>query len=187
MPDADDGASRETLQRGREAGEVAPKPMGWATGLAMLAAVILGVAGYIGLCTALGVASVWAGFAFALYWGGMLRGDMAAMPTALTGVLLGIAMAAGLHLLPLLLGTAGLALALGLILVAVYLMLMGRATFFVHNGTMLFLTIGTIPAVAAGGDFLGMGASVLIVVAIFITLASIGRAIAARKARPVAG
>ncbi|SFR89628.1 hypothetical protein [Sphingomonas jatrophae] len=167
--------------------QAAAPGMSWLTGLVVLVGVIVGIAVYIGASHALGIVPIWAGFAFALYWGGMLHGDMAAMPSALAGAFLGIAIGAALHFLPILYGTAGLAVALAIVLVAVYLLLMRWATFVIHNGTMLFLTITTIPAVAAGGDFLGMMGSAALAAALFAIMGLVSRALASRKKAAAGG
>ncbi len=180
MPDLSLAGSSGGAQTASHAGRGS---MGWMTGLIVLFAVIVGIAVYIGASSALGIVSIWAGFAFALYWGGILHGDLPEMPSALAGSLLGIAIAAALHFLPILYGGAGLAIALAIVVAAVYLLLMGRASFVIHNGTMLFLTIGTIPAVAESGDFPGMAASAILAAALFAGLGLTTRALAIRRKR----
>jgi hypothetical protein len=55
-----------------------------------------------------------------------------------------------------------MALALGLVLAAIYALIMGWVPLLVNNATMLFLTIGTIPALQQMATIAEMALSVLL-------------------------
>lgn len=155
-------------------------------GLVVVICIIIGVAAYLGLGTALGIVPLYAGFLFSLYFGGMKGSDPHELPAALIGSLGGLLTAALLHLLPDQMGTAGLVIALGLILAAIYALVMQWVTILVNNAFMLMLTIGTIPSVQATGDFIGMAFSVLLAAAMMGLLLLVGGIIATR-AKKTAG
>ena len=149
-------------------------------GLVVLICIIIGVGAYLGLGAALGIVPLYAGFAFSLYFGGMKGSDPRELPAALVGALGGVLVAALLHLLPEQMGTAGLVIALTLILAAIYALVMGWATILVNNGFMLLLTIGTIPPVQAQADFIGMAFSILLAAAMMGLLLLVGGLMATR-------
>lgn len=150
-------------------------------GLVVLAGSAIGVAVYIGIATALGIAPLYAGFLFAFYFGGIQRGAPRAYPAALIGMLGGLLTAALLHILPGLFGTAGLVVPLLAIVLAVYALLLGWAPTLVNNGFMLMLTIGTIPAVQREAAFAGMACAILLVAAMMGALLLAGGMLARRR------
>lgn len=155
-------------------------------GLIILVCIVIGVGAYIGLGMTLGIAPLYAGFAFSLYFGGMKGSDPRELPAAVIGSLGGLLTAALLHLLPQQFGTAGLVVVLALILAAIYALVMQWATILVNNAFMLLLTIGTIPPVQAAGDFTGMAFSVLLAGAMMGLLLLVGGVMATR-AKKTAG
>lgn len=155
--------------------------LGPGKGLIVLIGVIVGVGAYMGLGAALGIVPLYAGFAFSLYFGGMKGADPRELPGALVGSLGGVLTAALLHLLPEQIGTAGLVIALALILGAIYALVMGWATTLINNGFMLMLTIGTIPPVQAQADFTGMAFSIILAAAMMGLLLFIGGVMATRS------
>ena len=136
-------------------------------GAGVLLAVVIAVAGLIGIAMALKLTALYAGFLFVLYWSGLCHAKLEEFAPALIGSLGGLAMAYGLHELPLALGeNAGLGLALGLILLAIYALIMGWAPLLVNHAAMLFLAIGTIPALHQTATIAEMGLSALLAVAL---------------------
>ena len=67
----------------------------------------------------LGIVPLYAGFAFSLYFGGIRHSAPSELPASLLGSLGGVLVAALLATLPPMLGTLGLVIALGAILIAV--------------------------------------------------------------------
>jgi hypothetical protein len=153
-----------------------------AKGLIILFFVVLGVAAYIAAGTALGIAPLYAGFAFSLYFGGIKHSEPREFAPALVGSLGGLATAAALHILPEHFGSVGMGVALLVILAAIYALLMGWVTTLVNYGYMLMLTIATIPAVKEEAAFLAMACSILLAAALMGALLLAGM-MAARRGR----
>jgi len=149
-------------------------------GLIILFFVVIGVAAYIAAGSALGIEPLYAGFAFSLYFGGIKHSDPQEFPAALMGSLGGLLTAALLHILPEHFGSAGMAVALLVILAAIYALLMGWVPVLVNYGYMLMLTIATIPAVKEEAAFVGMACSILLAAALMGALLLAGR-FAARR------
>ncbi len=114
--------------------------------LAILAGVVLAVAAFLGLAHLLGLTAPYAGFLFVLYWTGLKHAAAEEFWPGLAGALTGIGLAWAVHALPLLLGPAGLALMLLLILAVIYATIRGWVPQFINMAAMLFLTVATIPA-----------------------------------------
>jgi hypothetical protein len=111
-----------------------------------LPCVALMVGGYIGLAALCHLQEVYAGLVFSLLWGAIYRADFAELAPAFLGSLCGIALAYAYQRAPIL-------VAMGLILAAVYCLLLGWLPLLINNGAMLFLTIGTIPEIQAHASF----------------------------------
>jgi len=137
-----------------------------AKGLATLAVVVVAVAGFIGISTALGLASAYGGFLFVFYFTSLCHAAPEKFMPAVVGAFCGLTMAALLTQLPETMGSAGMAIALSFILAAIYAMIMGWVPILVNNATMLFLTVGTIPALHATATIAEMALSVLLAAAI---------------------
>ncbi len=143
--------------------------------LAMLGIVILAVAAFIGISTALGLVSVYGGFLFVFYFAGLCHAAPDAFIPAAVGAFCGLGIAALLTVLPATMGIAGMAVALGVVLVAVYALLLGRAGLLVNNATMLFLTVGTIPALNTTAMLAEMALSLLLAVVLLGAALLVGR------------
>ena len=125
--------------------------------------VIIGVAIYIAIASvALGLHAIYGGFFFVLFWTGFNHADPAAFMPGLLGALAGIGLGAALILFPFYFGTAGTVAALALVLLAIWLLIMGRLTMIVNLSTMLFLTVVTIPEIARPAVFLEIAAAVVL-------------------------
>lgn len=118
-----------------------------------LGIIVVGVAVYIGLAMALGMESFYGGFLFILYWMGIKHTDMAEFWPGFVGGLAGLGIAWSLHNFAILFGTAGMVAALAIVLLTIYAMLMGWVPLVVNTATMLFLTVGTIPALQNDIEF----------------------------------
>jgi hypothetical protein len=154
-----------------------------AKALGILALVIVAVGGYLGLAALLGNREAWAGFLFLATWGLVEKLDLKAAPRTCLGALLGLGLAWMLGgLAPLIGAVAGMAVFLGLVLLAVYLQIRGQLSLAVNPATMLFLTAGTIPHVQAGANFLAAAAAVLLGAAFFGGLAFAAAQVGRRRA-----
>ena len=138
-----------------------------AKGLLVLLGVVVVVGGFIGLNAALGIKEFWGGFLFLLYWTGVEHGKFEKLPGLIVGALFGLGLAYLLLALPLWLGDVGGLVFLGLILAVVYCQIMGWLSLAVNMVAMLFLTVGTIPAVQSSTDFAGVLVALLLGIVFF--------------------
>lgn len=125
----------------------APPALSPSKGLLVLVAIIALVALFLTLSHLVNVVEVWAGFLFILYWAGLQHLQMDKLAPSVVGALTGLGLAYALYALPPLLGGAGWAIVLGAVVVAIYCQVMGWLPIMINLATMLFLTVGTIPAV----------------------------------------
>lgn len=144
----------------------APAALSPAKGLLLLGIVIVAVAAFIGISAALGLPSVYGGFLFVFYFTGLCHAAPDKFAPAVAGAFCGLAMAYLLTQLPVTMGTAGTAIAVGVVLAAIYALTMGWAPLLVNHAAMLFLTIGTIPALHQTATIAEMGLSALLAVAL---------------------
>lgn len=125
-------------------------------------AVLVVVAILIGIYTLLGIEPLFAGFLFALYWTAIKHADFKEFMPSLIGGLGGLALAAALHHLPQIYGTPGLVAALAAIVVAIFVQIRNSAPLLVNAAFMLYLTVGTIPAVGAMENYPGMAFALVV-------------------------
>ncbi len=151
-------------------------------GLLVLLAVAVVIGAFIALCLALGVRQFWATFVFLLCWGSVEHINFAKLPACAIGALAGLALAWGEQLLPGWLGDSGKLVFFGLIVVAVYLFIMGWLSVVVNFAFMLFLTVGTIPAVQHGLDYADAFAALGLGIVCFPTLVWAGTRVMAMRA-----
>jgi hypothetical protein len=154
-----------------------------AAGLVKLGAVAAAIAIFFALHYAIGSAAGWVGFLFLFNWGGMEQMKFEKLPNCIVGALVGLLTAYGQQALPHLLGPLGFALIIGVIGALVYCLLMGWWRIAVNNSAMLFLTVGTIPAIQAGTSILNLLPALAIGVVYFAALAWVVRALTRRSAR----
>lgn len=171
-------------EAGQPAAQTPPTP---AKGLLILLAVVVLVAAYLGIVHAAGNEAAYAGFAFLLYWAGIDHMNLQRFVPVLVGSLFGLGVAYALHAAPVAFGTAGMAAVLVLVLAMIYCQVMGWLPTLINMATMLFLTIGTIPALAAESKFDHMAIAVLLSAAFFGGLVLIGSKFGSAKAEPAAG
>ena len=143
-----------------------------AKGLLVLLAIIVLVALFLWLSHAVGVVQVWAGFLFILYWAGLEHVQMEKLLPSIVGSLSGLGLAYAIHALPPLLGGAGWAIVLAAIVLAVYCHVMKWVPTIVNMALMLFLTVGTVPAVQQHADltnaFAGLVLGILFTVVLVV-------------------
>ena len=165
MSNADDN----TMDRSVDNAAQPSAPMNPGKGLLLLAAVVLVVGGFIGICQALGIGEFWGGFLFLLYWS-LDQMKFEKLPTVIGGALLGLLFGFLLQQLPILIGPAGGLVFLGLILVLVYCQIMGWLPIAVNMAAMLFLTVVTIPAVTKHVNFGEVLAALVLGIVYFVGL-----------------
>lgn len=144
-----------------ENGAPAPAPVSHGKAMMFLGIIILGVAVYIGLASVLGMTSFYGGFLFIFYWTAIKHADLKEYWPCVVGGLTGLGLAWALHNLPLQFGTVGLVAALVGVLFVIYASIIGWVPLFVNMATMLFLTVGTIPALQGADEFRGFVLSVV--------------------------
>lgn len=143
-------------------------------GLLILAAVVVVVGVFLALSHALGVGEVWAAFLFLLYWAGIEHAAIDKLGACIVGAALGLLMGYLLQTLPVVLGSAGIVVFLGAVLLLVYLQIMGWALLAVNMMTMLFLTVTTIPAIQTNVNFTGAFLALAFGIAYFAGLVRAG-------------
>lgn len=150
-------------------------------GIGVLLAVIVAVAALVAIGMALELSALYGGFLFVLYWTGLCHADTTKFVPSVIGSLGGLTLAYALKTLPVMMGPAGMALALALVLLAIYALIMGWVPVLVNNAFMLFLTVGTIPALQEGVTLSQMARAV-VVAAIYVgLLVLVGKKLAAGK------
>tara|TARA_R110000772_G_scaffold46915_1_gene107137 strand:- start:11632 stop:12165 length:534 start_codon:yes stop_codon:yes gene_type:complete len=151
-------------------------------GLLVLLGIIIVVAAFIALNTALGIHEFWAGFLFLLYWAGIEHFAWDKLAACVAGAIVGLLMACLVFALPRWLGDAGGLVVLALILVLIYCQVMGWLPVAINLTTMLFLTAGTIPAVQESVNFADAFISLGLAFIYFIGLVWVGMRVMAMKA-----
>jgi hypothetical protein len=126
-----------------------------AQALLVLAAVVIAIAGYIGLSGALGIRETYIGFIFVFYWLSLEHGKVQRIPAIVLGTCFGLSAAwllqYALHsphaavLLPLFLAIVGF---------SIVCLVLGRLPYIFNTAAMLVLTVFTIPHIQQGANFL---------------------------------
>jgi len=115
-------------------------------------AVVL-IAGFVAIGAALHIVPVYAGFLLLWYWTSVTHSDLRALAPAVVGGVTGAGLSyllqtgAVLGNVPLILG------ALGLMVVALFLVIAGRLPMVCNASTMLYVTVFNAPAIQKGEDF----------------------------------
>lgn len=118
-----------------------------------------------------------------LYWGAVEHLQREKLLPAIVGSLLGLSLAYAMYGLPPMLGGSGWPIAIGAVLVAIYCQVMGWLPIAINAATMLFLTVGTIPAVQAHADLEGAFAGLVLGI-LFMAVIVMGGGWAAQKLAP---
>ncbi|WP_353226449.1 hypothetical protein [Novosphingobium sp.] len=126
------------------------------TALVITAIAVALIAGFVVIGAVLHVVPVYAGFLLLWYWTSVTHSDLRALAPAVVGGVTG----AGLSYLlqtgaahgnvPLILA------ALGLMVVALFLVISGRLPLFCNAATMLYVTVFNAPVIQQGEDFRGV-------------------------------
>jgi hypothetical protein len=126
-------------------------------GLGVLMGIVVVIAGFIFLCSALRSSELYAGFLFLLCWSALAQNKMEKLPQTALGAAFGLGL--GIAMQMLMAGPLGLTGALifgAIILVVIYSQIMGWLQLLINFTTMTFLTVMTIPHIQSHGDFRGM-------------------------------
>lgn len=115
--------------------------------LLVLGAVVIMTTVFLALSYALNIHDTWVPFLFLTYWGAIEQMSFKKLPACIVGAFVGLAVSYGLQSLPGMIGTAGFAAVLGVILLMVYCLLLGWARIAVNPMSLLFLTVATIPGI----------------------------------------
>jgi hypothetical protein len=120
----------------------------------VLAAVVIAVAGYLALSTALGVRESYIGFIFVFYWLSLEHGKPQRLPAIILGACFGLATAwllqYSLHsahmnmLIPVFLATVA---------ISIVCLVLGRLPYLINTPAMLMLTVFTIPHMQQAANF----------------------------------
>ncbi len=135
------------------AGASAPTPLPLGQALIVTIGVIVAVAGFVALGAALHVVPLYAGFLLLWAWSALHALSLKALPAALAGALTGAALSFTLQAGAAMASPALIALALLLMLGAVFMVVAGRAALLCNQSTMLFITVLNAPLLQAGEDF----------------------------------
>ncbi len=166
-----------------------PAPVGNVQALVITLVLIPLIGIYIAIGASIGIAPLFAGFLFILYWTSFKHMATSELLPGITGSLAGLGIASLLHTLPIQFGTVGMVVPLLLILVSIYLLIRNMVPFVVNSAMMLFLTIGTIPELQAV-PFIELAGSVLLGAAyaggLYLLITRVVAARAARAHRPMA-
>lgn len=163
-----------------------PAPTGLSATMAAIGVVVIvvGVAAYLYLSSALHIEPYYGGFLFGLLFGAIKKMDPKQFLPMLLGSLVGIANAAALALLPVALGPqVGPAVALAITLTGTFCLLRGWLRIIINHAYLVFVTVATIPALQQPAPFVGMAASVLLGAAFLVVVVLVARVMAREKSR----
>lgn len=163
--------------------QLGPTPL---KGLLILIAVLVVIAAFVAMTAALGLHNGWVGTLFLLYWGGIDQARITRLLPDALGALAGLGMGYLLWRLPAQLGGVGVAVFVGVVVLATYFLIMGWLPVVINLTTMLFLSVSAIPQVQGGFNVVDLLLSLAIGVTFFGILAWLGSVLGQRKsASPV--
>jgi hypothetical protein len=140
-------------------------------GLLLLAAIIVLVAVFLGLCSGLGIVDLFSGFFFLYHWGSIEQGKLSALRSVIPGALFGLLL--GWILLALSDSLFGLSIFIAVLLPVILCQILGRFPLVINTATMLFLTFSTIAHVQAHASFPGMFAGLAVAIALFVPVVAL--------------
>lgn len=123
------------------------------TALVITVIAVVLIAGFVAIGAALHIVPVYAGFLLLWYWTSVGHSDLRALAPAVVGGVTGAMLSymlqtgAAMGNVPLILG------ALGLMVVALFLVIAGRLPLFCNGATMLYVTVFNAPVIQKGEDF----------------------------------
>lgn len=133
--------------------EVAPAP-GPLAGLAILVIVVVLLIAWMAIALQfMADTALVGGFMLLWFWANNGQLEIGRLPAALIGSVVGIGVAWLLVYAPTHMGGAGLALGLGVLLLALYLDIIKAVPMIVNNATMLFVTLAAAPLVQLHVDW----------------------------------
>jgi hypothetical protein len=141
--------------------------------LGILIAVNVVIVAFTALCGQLNLKDYWAAFIFLTYWTGVEQAKVEKLAPSVLGSFVGLGIAYLLSLA----GHGGanatlyLAIALGLVQIAILCLVMGWLPLFVNFAAMFMLTAGSIPYVAEGANFLTVAQTLAVGIVFFAALA----------------
>ncbi|MHA6848750.1 hypothetical protein [Ralstonia syzygii] len=153
-----------------------------AKGFMILCSVVLVVGLLLALANVLGIADTWAAFLFALYWGAIERSNFRKLLHCAVGAAVGLTAAYFLHLLPLMYGSTAYVPCMIGVLVLVYCQTMGWFAIGINMVTMLFLLVGTIPAIQGSAQYPKLVASLALGVVYFSVVVWLANQVSRRTA-----
>jgi len=151
-------------------------------GLVFLIAVFAVIGIFIALSVALSIQNYWPGFLFLLYWAAIDQARLERLLPDATGALTGVALAYGLAVMQSH-GIAVTVLVLLCLILAIYCIIMAWLPHLINTATMLFLTVGTIPAVSVHVPFAELAIALVLGIVYFGTLGALGFWLARGKVR----
>jgi hypothetical protein len=138
-------------------------PMSLKHGILITLLVIVGVAAWIYLGTAfLAIKSFFASFLLLWYWATVEKAAFDRLPASVIGALTGVGLALSLKILPAALPSIGLWLALGIIVVAIFIQVMNWLPLALNACAMLFLTVLAAPSLLMQIDMVEIGKAVVL-------------------------
>ena len=171
-------------EAGQAADQTPPTP---AKGFLILAIMVVLIAAYLGIIHAAGNETAYAGFAFLLYWAGIDHMNLQRFVPVLVGSLFGLSVAYAMHAMPAAFGPVGMGAVMIIVLTMIYCQIMGWLTTLINMATMLFLTIGTIPALQAEDKYDHMAIAVLLAAGFSGGLVLLASKFGGTKTEPAAG
>lgn len=146
---------------GTDAGAPASR-MSTTSGLMLVVAVILAIAGFVALGHALALSPLYAGFLLLWYWATVDKLDFQAAPATIAGAIGGAATAWALQFATQTGSTAGIIMILAMIVVALFVQIMNYLPVLINSAYMLFLTVACAPLIQGGERFEQVAAVILL-------------------------
>jgi hypothetical protein len=157
-------------------------PLG--TAAAVTIGIIVIIAGYIALGTALGLVPLYAGFLLLWYFGAIDLLEPGALPALAIGALCGTGTAFLLQQGLALYGPAGTLPVLALIVLALFCQLVGWLPIAINRAYMLYLTIMAAPLIQTHESFVPVFAAIVLATVYFGGLVLIVRRVTAARQQP---
>jgi hypothetical protein len=123
------------------------------TALVVTAIAVALIAGFVVIGAVLHVVPVYAGFLLLWYWTSVTHSDLRALAPAVLGGLTGAALSYLLQTGTALANVPLIVAALGLMVLALFLVIAGRLPLLCNNATMLYVTVFNAPALQKAEDF----------------------------------
>lgn len=173
-----------THAQGTDGATGAATPPAVSAGMAAIvtAVIVAALVGFIALGSAVGIGALYGGFLLLWYWSTVDKLEMKAAPGTIIGALAGIATAWLLQYAAVSGQSALTMVGLAWIVVALFLSIVNWVPMLVNPAFMLFLTIGAAPLLLAGESYPGVIGGMALAIVYFGVLATIVRAVMARRA-----